>query len=160
MFYESNARSSGKTQSIKERCIENHLRFYKTYLVGIKNLEKQLDYIMPTMISNYGTAENGSFWFIANNTENVALDRIESKRALDIREEIEQLKIIISCIESAVEELTMQERAFVHFRYFECLSIEEVKTQMGYKEEKSIYRIRRHCLNKLLISLKSLLTLN
>lgn len=159
MFFESHARSSGKTKSIKERTIENHLRFYKTYIVGIKNLENQLEYIMPTLVANYGTAENGSFWYIANNTENCALDRIESKRALDLKEEIEQLKLIKSSIENAVEELTMQERAFVHLRYFECLSIDDVKTQMGYKEEKSIYRIRRHVLDKLLISLKNLLTL-
>lgn len=159
MFYESTGRNSGKTHSIQERCIENHLRFYKTYLVGIKNLERQLDYIMPTMIANYGTTEGGSFFFIPNNTENVALTRLESKHALDLKEEIEQLKIITSSIENAVEELTMQERAFVHLRYFECLPIDDVKTQMGYKEEKSIYRIRRHCLNKLVISLKTLLTL-
>lgn len=158
MFFENKARGSSKTQSIKERTIENYLRFYKTYQVGIRNCEKQLEYIMPTLVANYGMAENGSFWFIANNTENCALDRIESKHALDLREEIEQLKIITCCIENAVEELTMQERAFVNLRYFECLPIEEVKTQMGYKEQKSVYRVRRHTLDKLLISLNNLLS--
>jgi hypothetical protein len=34
-----------------------------------------------------------------------------------------------------------------------------VTTGLGYAEEKSVYRIRRHVLDKLLISLNNLLTL-
>jgi hypothetical protein len=143
----------------KERMIENHLRLYKTYLCGIKNCEQQLEYIMPSLISRYeiNTDCGESFW-IVNNTEKVALDRIESKRALDLREQIESYKIITSSIENAIEDLLLHERGFVHFRYFEYLPIHEVKTKMGYSEEKSIYRIRRHVLDKLLISLNNLLT--
>ena len=146
-------------KSTKERMLENHLRFYKQYLVGIKNCEQQLEYIMPTLISRYEINVDGgeSFW-VVNNTEKVALDRIESKRALDLREEIERYKIITNSIENAVEELLMHERGFVHLRYFECLPIHQVKEKMGYSEEKSIYRIRRHVLDKLLISLNNLLT--
>lgn len=149
-----------QTKAQKERMIENHLRFYKTYLCGIKNCEQQLNYIMPSLVSRYEVAaDSGESFFIVNNTEKVALDRIESKRALDLREEIERLKIITSSIENAVEELTMQERAFVHLRYFECRAIIDVKESLGYKEEKSIFRIRRHVLDKLLISLNNLLSL-
>lgn len=153
------SRNSGKTKAIKERMIENHLRYYRTYQVGIKNCEQQLGYISPTLVPNYGIIDSGSFFFIPNNTENVALDRIESKRALDLREEIDKYKMITQSIENAVENLNMQERAFVHLRYFECLPIAEVKQQLGYSEEKSVYRIRRHVLDKLLISLNNLLTL-
>jgi DNA-directed RNA polymerase specialized sigma subunit len=113
---------------------------------------------MPSLVANYGITENGSFWFIPNNTENVALDRIESKKALDLREEIERFKIIISSIENAIEQLNMQERAFVHLRYFECKAMSVVTDALGYAEQKSVYRIRRHVLDKLLISLNNLLT--
>jgi hypothetical protein len=149
-----------QTKAQKERTIEAHLRFYKTYLCGIKNCEQQLEYIMPSLVSRYEVStDSGESFFIVNNTEKVALDRIESKRALDLREEIERFKIICSSIENAVEELTMQERAFVHLRYFECKTIAAVTSALGYAEEKSIYRIRRHVLDKLLISLNNLLSL-
>lgn len=147
-----------QNKASKERIIENHLRYYKIYQAGIKNCEQQLNYIMPSLVANYGITERGSFWFIPNNTENCALDRIESKRALDLKEEIERFKIIISCIENAVEQLNMQERAFVHLRYFECKSMSIVTEALGYAEQKSVYRIRRHVLDKLLISLNNLLT--
>lgn len=143
---------------IKERYIEKQLRLYKTYQIGIKNCEQQLEYIMPTLISNYGLAENGSFWFIPNDTARVAVDRIESKRALDLREEIGRFKIITNSIENAVEELGAQEKNFVQLRYFEGLPLNVVKNDLGYKEEKSVFRIRRQVLDKLLISLQNLLS--
>jgi hypothetical protein len=147
------------SKAAKERTIENHLRFYKTYQVGIKNCEKQLDYIMPSLISRYevSTDTGESFW-IVNNTEKVALDRIESKRALDLREEIERFSLITSCIDEAVKELQPEEINFVKYRYFECLPICEMKDRLGYKEEKSVFRVRRRVLDKLLISLHNLLT--
>lgn len=149
-----------QNKSLKERTIENFLRFYKQYQTGIKNCEQQLEYIMPSLVSRYEiSADSGESFWIVNNTEKVALDRIESKRALDLREEIERYKIICTSIENAVEQLTMQERAFVHLRYFECKPIAAVTSALGYAEEKSIYRIRRHVLDKLLISLNNLLSL-
>lgn len=151
-------RSAGKTKAIREKEIEKHLRFYKTYMTGIKNCEQQLDYIMPTMIPRYEGNNDSGFW-VVNNTEKVAIDRIESFRALELREEIERYKILTHSIENAVEALEMVERAFVHLRYFECKSISEVAHALGYAEEKSIYRIRRNTLDKLSISLKGLLIL-
>jgi DNA-directed RNA polymerase specialized sigma subunit len=138
--------------------IENHLRFYKTYQVGIKNCEQQLEYIMPSLVTNYGMDGNGSFFFIVNDTEKVAVDRIEGKRALDLKEEIERFKIITSSIENAFKDLTEKEQTFVKWRYFECLPIREVKSKLGYSEEKSVYKIRRHVLDKLIISLNNLFT--
>jgi hypothetical protein len=143
----------------KERTIESHLRHYNTYRVGITNCQKQLGYIMPSLVSGYRNEGNQSIFFVANDTEKVALDRIESKRALDLKEEIEQYKIIVDTIDNAFAELKPQEQDFVRLRYFECLPIFDVKTQMGYSEEKSVYRIRRHVLDKLLISLNNLLCL-
>lgn len=148
-----------QTKTMKERSIENYLRFYKTYQIGIKNCEQQLEYIMPSLVTRYGADQVGSFFYIVNDTEKVALDRIESKRALNLHEEIEWYKLIITSIENALEDLKQQEKDFVQLRYFDCLPIQEVKMKLGYSEEKSVYRIRRHVLDKLMISLKNLLSL-
>jgi DNA-directed RNA polymerase specialized sigma subunit len=144
---------------MKERQIENHLRFYKTYLVGIRNCEQQLEYIMPNITTKYGADNHGSFFYVvADSTCNIALDRIEGKRALDLREEIEKYKIITNSIEKAMADLKPQEQDFVNHRYFDSLPMLEVKTKLGYSEEKSVYRLRRHVLDKLMISLHNLLT--
>lgn len=154
------SRNSGKAKAMKERIIESHLRFYKTYLVGIENCEQQLEYIMPSLVARYEiSTDTGESFFIVNNTEKVALDRIESKRALDLREEIERYKIITSSVDNALKNLTEVERHFVMLRYFECKAMAVVTDALGYTEEKSVYRIRRHVLDKLLISLGNLLSL-
>lgn len=146
-------------KAAKDRVIEAHLRFFKTYQVGIKNCEKQLDYIMPSLVARYEVyTDSGESHFIVNNTEKVALDRIESFRALGLREEIERYKIITSSIEAALEELKPEERDFITFRYFDCLPIHLVKSKLGYSEEKTVYRIRRRVLDKLLVSCSNLLT--
>jgi DNA-directed RNA polymerase specialized sigma subunit len=144
---------------MKERTIENHLRLYNTYKIGIINSEKQLEYIMPNIITQYGVEKSGgAFFFVGNDkTSNGALDRIEGKRALDLKEEIAKFELITTSIENALQDLKQQEQTFVKWRYFECLPMQEVKTKLGYSEEKSVYRIRRHTLDKLLISLNNLL---
>jgi len=152
-------RLNQKTINMNERQIENHLRFYKTYLVGIKNCEQQLDYIQPNITTKFGADNHGAFFYVVSDTtSNVAIDRIEGKRALDLREEIERYKIITQSIDKALDELKPQELDFVNLRYFDCLPIHEVKTKLGYSEEKSVYRLRRHVLDKLMISLHNLLT--
>jgi DNA-directed RNA polymerase specialized sigma subunit len=146
-------------KSMKERQIENHLRFYKTYLVGIQNCEQQLEYIQPNITTKFGADNHGAFFYVvADSTCNVAIDRIEGKRALDLKEEIERYKLITKSIDKAMTELKQQELDFVNLRYFECLPIHEVKVKLGYSEEKSVYRLRRHVLDKLMISLHNLLT--
>ena len=148
-----------QSKATRERIIENYLRFYPTYVVAIKNCKTQLDYIMPTLVTSYGMDGNGSFFYIANDSEKVALDRIEGRRALELREEIEKNTLIITSIDNAMEDLKTHEKDFVVYRYFECLTIQEVRERLGYGDEKSIYRIRRHVLDKLLISLSNLLSL-
>ena len=145
--------------SMKKRQIENHLRFYKTYLVGIKNCEQQLDYILPNITTKFGADNHSAFFYVvADSTCNIAIDRIEGKRALDLKEEIEKYKIITQSIEKAIAELKPQEQDFVKHRYFDCLPMHDVKTKLGYSEEKSVYRLRRHVLDKLIISLHNLLS--
>ena len=145
-----------KNKSVVERTIENHLRHYNTYKVGILNCQRQLDYIMPSLTTRFDYI-NGSTFYIGNNTEKIAIDRIESKRALDLYEEIERYKLIVDSIETAFGQLKPQEQDFVKLRYFDCEPIEYVKQALGYSEEKSVYRIRRHVLDKLEISLKNLI---
>ena len=142
----------------KERIIESHLRHYRTYKIGIVNCQKQLDYIMPNITARYDYIQ-GSTFYIGNNTERVAIDRVESKRALDLNEEIEKFKLITETIDNAFKELLPQEKDFVEWRYFSCLPIYEVKQLLGYSEDKSVFRIRRHVLDKFFISLNNLLSL-
>lgn len=150
-----------QAKAMKERFLENHLRFYRTYQIGIKNCEQQLEFIMPNCVTNYGTDESGNSFFVigSDTTSNVAIDRIEGKRALDLKEEIERYKLITSSIDNAMTDLKEQEMNFVKYRYFDRLPISEVKQKLGYSEEKTVYRIRRHVLDKLLISLNNLSSL-
>jgi DNA-directed RNA polymerase specialized sigma subunit len=142
----------------KERIIESHLRHYRTYKIGIVNCQKQLDYIMPNITARYDYIQ-GSTFYIGNNTERVAIDRVESKRALDLHEEIEKYKIITESIDNAFNELSSIEQKFVDLRYFDRMAIYDVKTVLGYSEDKSVFRIRRHVLDRFFISLNNLLTL-
>lgn len=114
---------------------------------------------MPSMVARYEVDGKGSGFYISNNTERVAIDRIESKRALDLHENIKQNELICTSIERAFKELQPQEQDFVKLRYFDCKPIEVVKREMKYNEDRSVYRIRRHVLDKLLISLNNLFTM-
>lgn len=154
------SRNCGKVKAIKEKYIENHLRFYKTYQASIKNCMQQLDYIMPTLITRYEITADNDTVFTVNNTEHVALDRISSKRAIDLKEEIEKFTIITNSIDNALQELSETEKHFVILRYFECKAMAVVTSALGYAEEKSVYRIRKHVLDKLMISLNNLLMFN
>lgn len=138
----------------KERIIENYLHKYHTYKIAVRNCNKQLNYMLPTM-----TSRNGAEEFIPNDTEEVAVNRLESKKAMQIRDEREQYRLIISCIDEAISELDEKQKAFVDLRYFKCLRIQEIKEHMKYAEEKSVYRIRKQVLDKFLISLNNLISL-
>lgn len=140
------------SRTAKERTIENYLNKYISYQIGIKNCEKQLNYMMPTLTAKYD--QNASF-YIANNTEQVALDRITTK----LLEEIEQYKLILASIDNALSELTEKQRLFVELRYFRGLKMYEIKPCLHVSEEKTLYRIRRQILDKFLISLNNLICL-
>ena len=146
-------------QNARERTIENFLNKYNTYKIGIKNCQKQLDYMLPSLTTRYESDGMTASYYIANNTERVALDRITSKKALDLLEEIEQYKLIIALIDNALTELDEKQKAFVEHRYFAGLKMYEVKAKMNVSEEKTLYRIRRQVLNKFEISLSSLTNL-
>lgn len=143
----------------KERIIESYLRDYNQYRVSIINCVKQLEYISPTLVSGYNSDGVNSCFFIANNTEGVAIDRIEGKRAIDLQEEIAKNKIITESINRAVNELPEKQQEFVKLRYFDELPMQKVIEIMGYAEEKSAYHLRKKVLDKFLISLNNLIAL-
>jgi RNA polymerase sigma factor (sigma-70 family) len=142
-----------KQQVIRE--IENHLRHYKTYKIAVKNCLKQLDYLLPSTSAKFYEDKGTSGFVITSSTEKSAIDRIESKRALDLHEQIEKYKIFIDCIDNSMSELTENEREFISNRYFNCMSISETARKLGYSE-KNIYYIRKHVLEKMYISLSSI----
>lgn len=139
------------------KVIERHLRNYKTYEIGIKNLKKQLDYIMPNVTASYELVEGSSGTFnIASKTEGFAIDRIESRRALELYEDIKQYQMILDAIDEALSGLEEAEREFIRCRYMENMTIPKTAMQLGYSE-KHIFNIRNSAFGKLLISLKGIL---
>jgi DNA-directed RNA polymerase specialized sigma subunit len=143
----------------KERTIEAYLNKYNTYKIGLKNCQRQLDYISPSLVGGYSSDGLQSVFYISNNTERVAIDRLTSKKALDLVEEIEQYKLIIESIDNALAELDEQQKKFVELRYFKGLKIYEVKELMFVQDEKTLFRLRRKILEKFLISLNNLINL-
>lgn len=141
------------------KAIESHLKNYRNYQAGIKNMNKQMDYIMPGITASYELREEsvGAFIF-SSSTEKYAIDRIESTRALQLHEDIRIYELIINSIDDAVAELEDEEKEFVEMRYFNNQSVHETAEAMGYSE-RQVFLIRKNVRDKLLISLKNILRL-
>lgn len=136
--------------------IEKHLRNYTQYKVGLLTLQKQLDHIMPNVTAKFELIGGGTGTFnIESTTENVAIDRIESKKALILHEDIEHYNMLVDSIDEAVSELDDIERKFVEVRYINRRTVTQTSFELGYSE-KHIFNIRNQVLDKLLISLKGL----
>lgn len=139
--------------------IESFLRNYNHYIVGIKNMKRQLDFIMPSMTAKYELVEGSTGTFtISSSTEKYAIDRIESKRALELHENIQRYELIINSIDGALKELDTLERQFVKLRYFEQKTFQQTAIDLGYSE-KYIFNLRNSIMDKLIISLKGLLSI-
>ena len=82
---------------------------------------------------------NAASYYIENDTEKVAIDRITSKKALDLLEQIEQYKLIITSIDNALSELDEKEKLFVKSRYFDSMKMYEVKAKMNVSRKKKHY---------------------
>lgn len=140
----------------RQRKIEHHLKNYQQYKIGIKNLKLQLDSIMPNMTVSYEVREGSVGTFsIKSSTEKYAIDRIESKRALDLHEQMEQYQLIVDCIDSAIEGLEEEEQKFVDYRYFSNFSARKMAMMLGYGES-TIFHIRNKILDKLVHSLRAI----
>lgn len=149
-----------KTKKLKSfKTIETHLRNYRNYQAGIKNLQNQLDYILPNITAKYEIMEGsvGSFVF-KSTTEDFAIDRIEGKRALQLHEDIAIFQLIIDSIDVAIKELDPHEKEFVKLRYLQNWSYGKTALEMGYTE-RNLFFVRNNVRDKLLISLKNVLNL-
>lgn len=144
----------------RKRQIEGYLRNYKSYKAGIKNLQQQLDWILPGITATYSAEEGSSGTFnIKSKVEDTVLDRLESKQALDLKETMTMYHLIVDSIDRAMKELEENERTFVEERYFKLKSMEQVAEVMGY-HEKHVQRIRNSVIDKLMIGLLNILKLD
>lgn len=147
-------KKSDRIKGIKS--IEKYLRQYTTYKIGILTLQKQLDHIMPNITASYEVEEGSIGTFnIKSDIQDVAIDRIESKRALVLHEDMARYSLIVESIDDAVSELDDIERDFVELRYINRNTIQRTSIELGYSE-KHIFNLRHQVMDKFLISLKGL----
>lgn len=139
------------------KCIEKNLRLYRTYEATIANCKRQLDYMLPSAVISYDFNSGGG-GFMVSTTERSALDRLESKKAIDLHEAIERYTLIIQSIDSAIKCLDDTERQFIEYRYFKNLSLEECAEAIKYSL-RTVFVIKKEALEKLTISLVNILSL-
>jgi DNA-directed RNA polymerase specialized sigma subunit len=137
------------------KAVELHLRLYKTYEATIANCKRQLDYMLPSAVISYDFNSGGSGFHIST-TERSAIDRLESKKAIDLHETIERYTLMIKSINKALECLEPSERAFVEFRYFKQFSLEQIAFEMSYSV-RSVFSLKGQALEKLTISLTNIM---
>lgn len=143
----------------KQRRIEHHLKNYHQYKIGINNLRLQLDSIMPDITVSYEVREGSVGTFTINApTEKYAIDRIESKRVLDLNEQLERYQLIVDCIDSAIDVLDRDEQQFVENRYFNNYNHAKMMATFGMSES-TIFRFRTKVMNQLMISLAGIIEL-
>jgi hypothetical protein len=148
-----------KNKSDDFSIIEYHLRNYHHYKSGIRNMKKQLEFIMPPITPSYQLRENALTTFSFNSTtENYALERIESHRAAKLHEDIAVYQLIIESIDDAIESLDELEKQFVRCRYFLNLSMDEVKNETKYSISK-VFNVRSDLKDKFMISLRHIINL-
>lgn len=145
-----------KNRKTLTKGVETHLFRYAHYQVAIKNLKRQLDYILPDITANYELREGSTGTFsIASSTENIAIDRIESRRAINLHEEIKHYELLLQCIDDAIHGLDAQDRAFIEARYIQGRTVAAIAEKDGYSLA-HMYKIRDRILGKLLISLSAI----
>lgn len=149
----------GKKRRNKLKEIETRLFNRKHYEAAIENLKLQLDYIMPNITANYSISEGGRGYFnISSSTEKAAIDRIESRAALNIHEDIERYKVILNCIDRAVASLSDDEQKFIQRRYYDEIPIIQLADEFDYSPP-HLYRLKDQILRKLAIMLSAVLDL-
>lgn len=142
----------------KIRIVESFLRKYHTYKANIINCERQLSYLYPNMTASFESDPVNGSTFKISTTEKFAIDRIESKKALDLYEQIAMSKMIVESIDSALAVLNTQEQTFINLRYFQGMSFHEIADDMK-ASERSIFDLKKRIAHKLAISLSNLLSL-
>lgn len=123
--------------------IERHLKNYNNYKIAILNLNKQLEFISTN-------ADRKQI-----NMEGANKEESHQHHFIKLNSELQQLQLILDSIDISLTELTELEIKFVECRYFKNWSIEKSALQIGYSD-KALFVIRNQVLDKLLISLGSI----
>lgn len=142
------------------KVIENHLKNYEYYKMGVRNMKRQKENLYPSItsqIDEVGGGRSGSFEW-KSKTEETAIKRIE--RSFDLLEaDIRQYELVISSIDEALENLAQKEKRYVELRYFQKAKMERVAAKLNYSK-RNMYNMREQVLGKLYISLKHLLNVS
>ena len=136
--------------------IEKHLNNYKNYQTGIKNAKMALEYLLPGYTANYEIMEgkSGSFVF-KSSTEMAAIDRLESRRARMLRDDLEIYTLLVDAIDNAMKDLDESERDLIKYRYFEKWNFDQISYKMGYTQ-RNLFHIKDRALNNLYVNLKAI----
>jgi hypothetical protein len=124
--------------------IEKHLKNYNNYKVAILNLNKQLEFITSNEDKEhiFAVSVNGNY--------------LHQDPLNKLTNELQQIKLIKDSIDISISQLTEIEKKFVEYRYFKNWSIEKSALEIGYSD-KALFVIRNQVLDKLLISLGSVI---
>lgn len=140
---------------ITER-IENHLSNYRQYQTGIKNAQMALDYLIPGYTANYEIMEGKSGYFsFKSSTETAAIDRIESRRAFVLHEDLKLYTLLVNAIDNAMSDLDETEEALIKYRYFEKWNFDQISYKLGYTQ-RNLFHIKDRALEKLYVNLKTI----
>lgn len=120
--------------------IEKHLKNYKNYKLASLNLTKQLDFISANKNNKILFAENAGDCYHFHESKDM------------ITNELNQLHLITTSIDTSLSELTELETKFIQYRYFKNWTIEKSALEIGYSD-KALFVIRNQVMDKLLISL-------
>lgn len=146
--------SRKKKQAIRN--IENHLKNYRAYKVGISNLKRKLDMILPSITTDYEIKEGSSGVFVVKSkVEDVVICRLDSVEAIKANQTIQLYEMIVETIDRAVAQLEKEERNFVKLRYFDNMPVDEICIQLCCSE-RHVFNVRYHVLNQFLISLANI----
>lgn len=120
--------------------IEYHLKNYNNYMAAIRNLKKQLEY--------------------QESREKLSINDSSTRTSVivSLKSKLSQNQIIIESIDIAISELNEIEKQLVTYRYFKNWTIKKTAMQIGYSD-KSLFVIRNQLMDKLIISLSSILHL-
>ncbi len=137
--------------------IKTHLKNYKTYKVGIKNIQQSLDEILPNITTNYDWKEGSAGAYSGgSSTESTAIYKVSGDKAVYLQEQLSIYRTIVSSIDEAIAALSEDEQKFIKCRYFDNYSIEKTAQELGYSVQ-NCFKIRTQAMDKLLISLRNLI---
>lgn len=120
------------------KAIENHLKNYKHYSVGIINMERKIKY-------HNSLSKNNEYTHV-----------IEENESDSLHSRLTEYQLLVETIDCALEELNEMERSFIEYRYFDRWSMEKCAQHLQYSNQ-SLFVLRNKIMEKLIISLDSII---